>query len=157
LPRAIGVIENNDWTARAPVPMLPSCSNPFEAIEPHPTTEGNVMDSEYVFLTRESSRTVPAPVIAGSMLMQLGFVGFSMAVIAVLLVTRGSLDAVPALVLGVAGIALAAIAWSRSLRVLEHAGEAAVAVPGPADGEAVTVSPLMVRVNRALKHVAMPV
>jgi hypothetical protein len=41
--------------------------------------------------------------------------------------------------------------------VLEHAGEAAVAVPGPADGEAVTVSPLMVRVNRALKHVAMPV
>jgi len=115
------------------------------------------MDSEYVFLTRESSRAVPAPVVAGSMLMQLGFVGISMAVIALLLVTRGSLGALPAFVLGVAGIALAAIAWNRSLNVLEHAGEAAVAVPATAADETVAASPLMVRVNRALKHVAMPV
>lgn len=94
------------------------------------------MDSEYVFLTREASRAVPAPVIAGSMLMQLGFVGISMAVIAILLVTKGSLGAVPAFVLGVAGIALAALAWNRSLSVLEHAGDAVAPVPASAAGKA---------------------
>jgi hypothetical protein len=155
LNKPINAIENYDWTAPGPTPILRSYSNPFEATLASSKPRGNVMDSEYVFLTRETSRAVPAPAIAGSMLMQLGFVGISMAVIAILLVTKGTLGAVPAFGLGVAGIALAALAWSRSLNVLEHAGAPAVTVP--ATDEAATASPMMVRVNRALKHVAVPV
>jgi hypothetical protein len=120
------------------------------------------MDSEYVFLTRESSRAVPAPVVAGSLLMQLGFVGVSVAVIAVLLFVKGSAGLLPAVALVGIGVAFAAYAWRRSLKVLERAGEAvvdaAVAAPNttPEKAEAAAASLMMTRVNRAIKYVAMP-
>jgi hypothetical protein len=120
------------------------------------------MDSEYVFLTRESSRAVPVPVMAGSLLMQAGFVGVSMAVIAVLLVAKGSMELVPGIALVILGIALAAYAWRGSLKVLRRAGEPAVeaATPVPTAipeaAEAAGVSALMAKVNRAVKFVAMP-
>ena len=116
------------------------------------------MDSEYVFLAREPSRAVPGPAIAGSLMMQVGFIGVSLVAIAVVLLERGAAGFASALLLAAAGLIIAVFAWRRSWSLLEQAEESAVNPPtAPAEAvEAFATSPTMARVNRALKYVAMP-